>query len=125
MNILSQPIEFNKKKIDGNYRLVIVAIERAKELAQGTQPEIASKATKITTIAIEEATSGALNILTGKGAVKAREKAKKISHKRMIDEAHKIEDMTEIERDLKVYLTEKGERDSKKTIEDVFGDRSK
>lgn len=125
MDILSKPIEFDKKKIDGNYRLVIAAIERAKELAQGMQPKIASKATKITTIALEEATSGALNIFTGKAAVKAREKAKKISHKRMIDEAHKLEDMTEIERDLKVYLTEKGERDSKKTIEDVFGDRSK
>jgi hypothetical protein len=32
------------------------------------------------------------------------------------------EDMTELEKDLKVYLSEKGESEQKKTIEDIFGD---
>ncbi len=47
----------------------------------------------------------------------------------MMDEAKRKEglpeDLTELEKDLKVYLTERGERDGKKTIEDIFGDGAK
>ncbi|GBD95658.1 MAG TPA: DNA-directed RNA polymerase subunit omega [Nitrospirae bacterium] len=126
MEIISLPIEFDREKIDGTYRLVIAAVKRAKDLSQGALPAIPSKVQKITTLAIEEVATGAVKILTGEEALKASEEAKKLTHKRMMDEAQQKvtmpEDMTELEKDLKVYLSEKGETEQKKTIEDIFGD---
>jgi DNA-directed RNA polymerase omega subunit len=126
MDIISLPIDYDRKKVDGTYRLVIAAVKRAKALSQGSLPVIASKAQKITTLAIEEVATSSVNILTGEEAIKASEEAKKLTHKRMIDEAQQKEtmpeDMTELERDLKVYLSEKGDTEQKKTIEDIFGD---
>jgi hypothetical protein len=44
----------------------------------------------------------------------------------MMDEAQQKEtmpeDVSELEKDLKVYLSEKGDAESKKSIEDIFGD---
>ncbi len=44
----------------------------------------------------------------------------------MMDEAQQKEtmpeDISELEKDLKVYLSEKSETEQKKTIEDIFGD---
>jgi len=126
MDIISLPIAYDREKIDGAYRLVVASVKRAKALSQGSLPVIASKAQKITTLAIEEVASGAVKILTGEAAVKAGEEEKKLTHKRMMDEAQQKEtmpeDMTELEKDLKVYLSEKGESEQKKTIEDIFGD---
>ena len=125
MDIISLPIKFDKTKIDGTYRLVMAAVKRAKDLSQGALPVIASKAQKITTLAIEEVASGAVRIITGKDAVQAIEDAKKQVHQKVIDEAQQKEtmpeDMTELEKDLKVYLSEKGESEQKKSIEDIFG----
>jgi DNA-directed RNA polymerase omega subunit len=126
MDIISLPISYDREKIDGAYRLVVASVKRAKALSQGALPVIASKAQKITTLAIEEVASGAVKILTGEAAVKASEEEKKLTHKRMMDEAQQKEtmpeDMTELEKDLKVYLSEKGESEQKKSIEDIFGD---
>lgn len=126
MDIISLPISYDKEKIDGAYRLVVASVKRAKSLSQGSLPVIASRAQKITTLAIEEVANGAVKILTGEEAVKASEEEKKLTHKRMMDEAQQKEtmpeDMTELEKDLKVYLSEKGESEQKKTIEDIFGD---
>jgi len=127
MDIISLPIKYDKEEIDGSYRLVMAAVKRAKALSQGSLPVISSKAKKITTLAIEEVASGAVQILTGEEAVKAIEDAKKQTHQKVIDEAQQKEtmpeDMTELEKDLKVYLSEKGESEQKKTIEDIFGDK--
>jgi len=126
MDIISLPIDYDREKLDGTYRLVIASVKRAKALSQGSLPVIASKAQKITTLAIEEVASGAVNVLIGEKAIQASEEAKKLTHKRMMDEAQQKEtmpeDMTELERDLKVYLSEKGDTEQKKTIEDIFGD---
>lgn len=126
MDIISLPIAYDREKIDGAYRLVVAAVKRAKDLSLGALPVIASKAQKITTLAIEEVATGAIKVLTGEAAVKANEEAKKLTHKRMMDEAQQKEtmpeDMTELEKDLKVYLSEKSETEQKKTIEDIFGD---
>lgn len=126
MDIISLPIVFDKKKIDGNFRLVTAAVMRAKDLSQGMQPSIVSKSRKVTTIAIEEITSGKLDTLIGDAAVDAKEKAKKLAQKRAIEKTRETEklpeDLTELEKDLKVYLTGKGERDSKKVIEEIFGE---
>jgi DNA-directed RNA polymerase omega subunit len=126
MDIISLPIKYDRDKIDGNYRLVMAAVKRAKDLSQGALPVIASKAQKITTLAIEEVSTGAVKILIGEEAVKASEEARKLTHQKVIDEAQQKEampeDMTELEKDLKVYLSEKSESEQKKSIEDIFGD---
>ena len=126
MEIISLPIKSENEKIDGRYRLVIAAVKRAKDLSQGALPSIPSKAQKITTLAIQEVATGTVNVVTGDEAVKAMEEAKKLTHKKMMDEAQQKEtmpeDMTELEKDLKIYLSEKGESEQKRTIEDIFGD---
>ena len=71
MNIISLPIEYDKTKIDGNYRLVLGSVKRAKDLALGALPKGPSKAKKITTLAIEEVASQAVHMLTGEAAIKA------------------------------------------------------
>ncbi len=126
MDIISLPISYDKEKIDGTYRLVIAAVKRAKNLSQGSLPKIPSKAQKITTLAIEEVSSGAVQFLTGEEAIKASEEVKKLTHKQMMDEAQQKEsmpeDMSELEKDLKVYLSEKSEKGEKQSIEDIFGE---
>ncbi len=126
MDIISLPIETDNEEIDGTYRLVIASIQRAKHLSEGALPKKASKANKITTLAIEEVASGKVNLLIGKEAVLASAESKKNTTKRMMDEAQQKEtmpeDVSELEKDLKVYLSEKGDANSKKSIEDIFGD---
>ena len=106
--------------------MVIAAVKRAKHLADGALPRKASKAQKITTLAIEEVATGNVKVMTGEEAVKAREESKKKTSKRMMDEAQQKEtmpeDVSELEKDLKVYLSEKGDANSKQSIEDIFGD---
>ena len=127
MDIISLPIEYENKEIDGTYRLVIAAVQRAKDLSQGALPKMPSKAKKITTLAIEEVATGNVHMLIGAAAVKAREESKKHTQKRMMDEAQQKEtmpeDVSELEKDLKVYLSEKGDSNNKKSIEDIFGDK--
>jgi DNA-directed RNA polymerase omega subunit len=126
MDIISLPIEEENKEVEGSYRLVIAAVKRAKDLSQGALPAKISKAKKITTLAIEEVVTEAVKVLTGEEAVKASEEAKELVHKRVMDEAQQKEtmpeDITELEKDLKVYLSEKSETEQKKTIEDIFGE---
>ena len=126
MDIISLPIECDNEKIDGTYRLVIASIQRAKDLSAGALPKKASKANKITTLAIEEVASGKVKLLIGEEAVLASAESKKNTTKRMMDEAQQKEtmpeDVSELEKDLKVYLSEKGDANSKKSIEDIFGD---
>ncbi|GBE04295.1 hypothetical protein BMS3Abin09_01228 [bacterium BMS3Abin09] len=126
MDIISLPIKHDNEEIEGTYRLVMASVMRAKALSMGALPAKASKAKKITTLAIEEVVSGAVIVLSGNAAVKAREDAKEMVHKRVMDEAQQKEtmpeDITELEKDLKVYLSEKSGTEKKKTIEDIFGD---
>ncbi len=110
MDVISLPAEFNGKKIDGRYRLVIAVTKRAKELYQGAQPKVPSKAHKMTTVALEEVISGSVRVLSGGAAVKAKEEAEKLTED-IMDEAKQKEslpeDLSELEKDLKVYLREK------------------
>jgi DNA-directed RNA polymerase omega subunit len=126
MDIISLPIKHDNKEIEGTYRLVIASVKRAKALSLGALPAKTSNARKITTLAIEEVATGAVSVLSGKEAVKASEEAKETVHKRVMDEAQQKEtmpeDITELEKDLKAYLSEKSGSEKKKTIEDIFGD---
>jgi len=123
MDIISLPVEIDHKKIDGKFRLVSIAAQRAKELSLGGKPKIATKSKKVTTIAIEEAVEDKLLFITGEEARIAREKASKYDYRRLLEESKKIgasEDLTELEKDLKVYLHEKENLD-KKAFEELFG----
>ncbi len=124
MDLISLPVEFDKKKIDGRYRLVIAVSQRARDLYQGAQPRIISKAKKMTTVALEEIVSASVKLLTGEAASKAKAEAKRLTYEDMMDEAKQKEilpeDLTELEKDLKVYLHEKGEKENRDAIEEIF-----
>ena len=125
MDIISLPVEYDHKMIDGKFRLVTIAAQRAKELSLGAKPKIAAKTKKVTSIAIEEAISGVLEFVTGEEAVIAREKAGKFDYKKQLEESKKIaaaEDLSELEKDLKVYLHEKGSYD-RKAFEELFTEK--
>lgn len=125
MDIISLPIEFDRNKIDGRFRLIAIASQRAKELALGVQPKVKTKSKKITTIAIEEAMNNTIEFLTGEDAKKAKEEAKKFDYRKLLEEKKKEitgEDLTEFEKDLKVYLHERESKD-KRTLEGLFGER--
>lgn len=111
MNIISQPVEIDKNRIDSRYRFTIAVIQRAKQLSGGAAPTKKTRAKKVTTLALEELTAGSVQVLSGEEAVKAREAAEKSSHEKIIDEAGQkktnVEDMTELESDIRGYLKEK------------------
>lgn len=121
MDIISLPVEYDKKKIESRYRLVAIAAQRARELSLGATQKIQTKAKKVTTTALLEAISGSIEFITGEEAVIAREKAEKIDYKKLIEEKRKpIEDILELEKDLKVYLHEKGA--TEKALEELFAE---
>jgi len=125
MDIISLPVEIDMKKIDGRYRLVMIASQRAKELSVGVKSKIQTKSKKVTTIAIEEAALGKLEFLSGVEAIKAKEEAKKFDYRRLLEEKRREaspEELTELEKDLKVYLHEKDTTD-KKALEELFGEK--
>jgi len=125
MDIISLPVEIDMKKIDGRYRLVMIASQRAKELSVGVKPKIQTKSKKVTAIAIEEAAMGKFEFLVGEEAIKAKEEAKKFDYRRLLEEKRREatpEELTELEKDLKVYLHEKETMD-KKALEEIFGEK--
>jgi DNA-directed RNA polymerase subunit omega len=125
MDLISLPAELDKKKIDGKYRLATIAAQRARELSLGAKPKIQTKAKKVTTIAIEEAINGTLEFLVGDEAKKAKEEAKKFDYRRLLEEKRREgvhEDLSELEKDLKIYLHEK-ETDEKKALEELFAEK--
>ena len=125
MDIISLPIDFDHNKIDGKYRIIAIASQRAKELAAGAEPKIKTKARKISTIALEETINNSIEFLTGEKAKKAKEEAKKFDYRKLLEDKKRDisgEDLTEFEKDLKVYLHEKETMD-KKALEVLFGEK--
>ena len=124
MDIISLPIEFDRTKIDSRFRLIAIASQRAKELSLGDKPRVKTKSRKITTIALEEAIQNKIEYLVGEEAKRAKEEAKKFDYRRLLEEKKKEisgEDLTEFEKDLKVYLVEKEAKD-RKALEGLFSD---
>jgi DNA-directed RNA polymerase subunit omega len=125
MDIISLPVEYDNSKIDGKYRLVAIASQRAKDLSLGAKAKIQTKSKKVTSIAIEEAAKGVLEFLTGDEAIKAREEAGKFDYRKLLEESRKIsagEDLSELEKDLKVYLHERETMD-KKAFDELFSEK--
>ena len=126
MDIISLPVELDKKKIDGKYRLAAIAAQRARELSLGAKPKVQTKARKVTTVAIEEALNGTLEFLVGEEARKAKDEAKKFDYKRLLEEKRREgapEDLSELEKDLKIYLHEK-ETEERKALEELFTEKT-
>jgi len=122
MDIISLPIEYDRNKIDGRFRIIQIAAQRAKELAVGASPRIKTKTRKVTTLALEETIANAVEFLIGDEAKKAKEDAKRFDYRKLLEEKRKEitgEDLTEFEKDLKVYLHEKEVMD-KKALEGLF-----
>jgi|SRR3990172_10629804 len=125
MDIISLPVEYDFKKIDGKFRLVAIAAQRAKELSMGAKPKIQTKTKKVTSIAIEEAVSHILEFVTGEEARIAKEEASKFDYRKFLEESRKVsagEDLSELEKDLKVYLHERETMD-KKAFDELFGEK--
>ena len=125
MDIISLPVEYDHKKIDGKYRLVAIAAQRAKDLSMGAKPRIHTKSRKVTSVAIEESVTNHLEFLTGEEALIAREEANKFDYRKHLEESRKIaagEDLSELEKDLKVYLHERETLD-KKAFDELFGEK--
>jgi DNA-directed RNA polymerase subunit omega len=125
MDIISLPVEYDRNKIDGRFRVIAIASQRAKELALGATPKVRSKARKITTVALEETISNTVEFLTGEEAKKAKEEAQRFDYRKLLEDRKREvsgEDLTEFEKDLKVYLHEK-EAIDKKALEGLFGEK--
>lgn len=124
MDSIALPIELDKTKIDGRFRLVNIIAQRAKELAHSGTPKVHTKAKKVTTIALEEALRYSLDFITGEEAKQANEEAKKLDYKKFLEEKRREseqEDLSELEKDLKFYLDEKEESSKVQSIESIFG----
>ncbi len=125
MDIISLPVEYDGTKIDGKYRLVAIAAQRAKELSMGAKPKIQTRSRKVTSTAIEEAVDNVLEFLTGDEARVAKEEASKFDYRKLLEDSRKVsagEDLSELEKDLKVYLHEKETLD-KKAFEELFTEK--
>jgi DNA-directed RNA polymerase subunit omega len=125
MDIISLPVEYDRNKIDGRFRIIAIAAQRAKELAVGAVPKVKTKAKKVGTVALEETIQNAVEFLIGDEAKKAKEDSKRFDYRKLLEEKKKEmtgEDLTEFEKDLKVYLHEKEAMD-KKALEGLFEKR--
>jgi DNA-directed RNA polymerase omega subunit len=125
MDIISLPVEYDGTKIDGKYRLVAIASQRAKDLSMGAKAKIQTRSKKVTSIAIEEAADNMLEFLTGDEARVAKEEASKFDYRKLLEDSRKLsagEDLSELEKDLKVYLHEKEAMD-KKAFEELFTEK--
>lgn len=123
MDVVTLPPEIDKSKIDSRYRLVIITAQRAKRLASsGLRPQIQTRSTKPTTMALEEALESRLDVVTGDEAKKAKRDARKAEARRMAEMERREEpsgELSEIEKDLQMYLHEKEHKD-RQAIEDLF-----
>jgi len=125
MDIISLPIEYEKTKIDSRFRVISIASQRAKELAVGAQTKVKTKSKKVSTVALEETIENTVDFLIGEEAKKAREESKRFDYRKLLEERKKElagEGMSELEKDLKVYLNQKETAD-KSALEGLFSEK--
>ncbi len=125
MDIVSLPVDHDKNKMDSRFRLVAVAAQRARELAFGAKPKLDTKYKKAPLIAIEESIEGQLEFSVGEEARAKIEESKKFDYKRFLEEKSRLarpEDLSELEKDLRVYLHER-EGTDQRSLEELFGEK--
>lgn len=119
LDIISLPIELDRTKIESRYRLALIAAQRAAELSLGSTAKIDKKGKKVTTTALLEILSNKIDYITGEEAIKAKEKIDQIDVKKLLEDKRKaIPDLSELEKDLKVYLH--GKESAEKMLEELF-----
>jgi DNA-directed RNA polymerase subunit omega len=105
IDMLSLLPQYTPKEFDSRHRLVIVASQRAKHLAQGAKPTGPSRFTKETTAALDEVLRGKISYLTGKEARDAMREAKRGKEGETERMAMMTgEDAKEIKKELSVYV---------------------
>ncbi|MBH0195028.1 MAG: hypothetical protein HP494_05355 [Nitrospira sp.] len=105
IDMLSLLPQYTPKEFDSRHRLVIVASQRAKHLAQGAKPTGPSRFTKETTAALDEVLRGKIPYLTGKEARDAMKEAKRGKEGETERMAMMTgEDAKEIKKELSVYV---------------------
>jgi DNA-directed RNA polymerase subunit omega len=125
MDISSLPVEQDKNKMDSRFRLVVIAAQRARELAFGAKPKTETKYRKAPMISLEEAIDNKLEFSVGEEARAQIEESKKFDYKRFLEEKRRMaqpEDLSELEKDLRVYLHEK-EGTDRQSLEELFGEK--
>lgn len=125
MDISSLPVEQDKDKMDSRFRLVVIVAQRARELAFGAKPKADTKYRKAPMIALEEAMENRLEFTVGEEAKVQIEESKKFDYKRFLEEKRRMaqpEDLSELEKDLRVYLHEK-EGVDRQSPEALFGEK--
>jgi DNA-directed RNA polymerase omega subunit len=125
MDIISLPVEVDKDAVDGKFRLATIAAQRARELSLGAKPKVQTRARKVTTIAIEEAVNSCLEYIVGDEARKAKQEAKKFDYRKLLEERRRegSESLSELEKDLKVYLHER-ETEGMRALEELFQEKT-
>ncbi|MBI3621498.1 MAG: DNA-directed RNA polymerase subunit omega [Nitrospirae bacterium] len=110
MDLIALPYEGKLPTgVDSRYRVVAVASQRARQLAEGARPSVETRYIKPTTIALQEFYGGMLEFLTGKEARVAQKEAKRIREEAMAAKALEARHAAlseEIKRDLSVYVEE-------------------
>jgi len=110
LDIITLPIEYDKKKIESKYRLAVIASQRARELAFGAEPRIPKKSKMISTLSLLETISGEIKFLIGEEAAEARERAEKIDFRKLIEDKRKsIHERETTERVLEELFSENDE----------------
>lgn len=105
IDMLSLLPQYTPKEFDSRHRLVIVASQRAKHLAQGAKSTGPSRFTKETTAALDEVLRGKISYLTGKEARDAMKEAKRGKEGETERMAMMTgEDAKEIKKELSVYV---------------------
>ena len=105
IDMLSLLPQYTPKEFDSRHRLVIVASQRAKHLAQGAKPTGPLRFTKDTTNALDEVLRGKISYLTGKEARDATKEAKRGKEGETERMAMMTgEDAKEIKKELSVYV---------------------
>ncbi|HLC15209.1 MAG TPA: DNA-directed RNA polymerase subunit omega [Thermodesulfovibrionia bacterium] len=129
MDIVTLPIEYDEKKIDGRYRLVVAAAQRAREILLGLYPGKNARGSQSCIMALEEVISDDVEILRGEEAKRLRDKVKRTNYERMIEEASVnqesgVAELSELEKELKVYLTEKGGKEARISLDEIFENKA-
>jgi DNA-directed RNA polymerase subunit omega len=110
MDLIALPFEGTLPAgVDSRYRIVAVASQRARQLAEGAKSSVETRYTKPTTMALQEFYGGMLEFLTGKEARLAQKEAKRIREEAMAAKALEARHAAlseEIKRDLSVYVEE-------------------
>ena len=105
MDLTSLMTSVEEMDIDSRYRVVILTAQRARQIMQGSKPQVSTKFNKESTVALQEAIDGKIDYITGPDARAAlREARMKESIPRPRPLPAPTENSSEIKKDLTQHL---------------------